>query len=80
MAMSLSCNYNGTLLLIDMVGIGAAYGTARAGSAIASVGVANPGIVMRALVPVIMAGILSIFGLVIAIFITTGSTPLTHPD
>lgn len=58
-------------MAVFIVGIGAAYGTAKAGSAIAAIGTINPNIVMTALIPIIMAGILSIYGLVIGIFIST---------
>jgi V-type H+-transporting ATPase proteolipid subunit len=54
-----------------LIGIGAAYGTAKSGVAIAAVGTVNPAIVMTSLVPVIMAGILSLYGVVIAVLITT---------
>lgn len=49
--------------------IGAAYGTAKAGTAIAAVGSVNPGIVMVSLVPIVMAGILAIYGVIVAIII-----------
>lgn len=53
------------------VATGAAYGTAKAGATIAAVGVAGPNIIMTALLPVVMAGILAIYGLVISVFIST---------
>ena len=61
-----------------MIGIGAAYGTAKAGAAIAAIGTVNPNIVMTALIPIIMAGILTIYGLVIGIFISTSRKQLLN--
>ncbi|GMS93980.1 hypothetical protein PENTCL1PPCAC_16155, partial [Pristionchus entomophagus] len=49
---------------------GSAYGTAKTGTAIASMAVARPDLVMKSLIPVIMAGIVSIYGLVIAVVLS----------
>ncbi|GIX64555.1 vacuolar ATP synthetase [Babesia caballi] len=49
--------------------LGAAYGTARSGVGISSMGVMRPDLVMRSIVPVIMAGILGIYGLIISIVV-----------
>merc|ERR1719400_2980321 len=49
--------------------LGAAYGTAKSGVGISSIGVMNPGMVMRNMIPVIMAGVLGIYGLIIAVII-----------
>lgn len=49
--------------------LGAAYGTARSGVGISSMGVMRPDLVVRSIVPVIMAGILGIYGLIIAVTI-----------
>lgn len=43
--------------------LGAAYGTAKSGVGIASMGIMHPTEVMKNIVPVIMAGILGIYGL-----------------
>lgn len=55
------------------VGFGAAYGTAKSGVGIASMGVMRPELVMKSIVPVVMAGVLGIYGLIIAVIISTGS-------
>ena len=49
--------------------LGAAYGTAKAGTGIASMGVMRTDLVMRSLIPVVMAGILGIYGLITAVII-----------
>eukprot|EP00958_Prasinococcus_capsulatus_P008034 scaffold753_cov320-Prasinococcus_capsulatus_cf.AAC.2 len=38
-------------------------------------GVMRPELVMKSIVPVVMAGVLGIYGLIIAVIISTGSTP-----
>jgi V-type H+-transporting ATPase 16kDa proteolipid subunit len=65
--------------LIDVVlfveGMGAAYGTAKSGVGVASMGVMRPELVMKSIVPVVMAGVLGIYGLIIAVIISTGINP-----
>lgn len=58
--------------------MGAAYGTAKSGVGIASMGVMRPELVMKSIVPVVMAGVLGIYGLIIAVIISTGVTPGTY--
>ncbi len=60
--------------------LGAAYGTAKAGSGLAAVGVMKPQIVMKCLVPVIMASIVGIYGLIIAIVILNYSKYPSFPS
>ena len=56
--------------------LGSAYGTAKAGVGVMSMGVMNPGMVIRNIVPVVMAGILGIYGLIVAV-ILKGAIPET---
>eukprot|EP00301_Raphidiophrys_heterophryoidea_P021154 c5667_g1_i2.p1 GENE.c5667_g1_i2~~c5667_g1_i2.p1 ORF type:complete len:134 (-),score=27.72 c5667_g1_i2:251-652(-) len=51
--------------------MGAAYGTAKAGVGIAGLGVTHPQVVMKSIIPVIMAGVLGIYGLIVAVIIIT---------
>ena len=53
--------------------MGAAYGTAKSGVGIASMGVMRPELVMKSIVPVVMAGVLGIYGLINAVIISTNS-------
>ncbi|KAI0218052.1 vacuolar ATPase V0 domain subunit c [Massospora cicadina] len=46
---------------------GAAYGTAKSGVGISAMGVLRPDLVFRAIIPVVMAGIIAIYGLVISV-------------
>lgn len=58
--------------------MGAAYGTAKSGVGIASMGVMRPELVMKSIVPVVMAGVLGIYGLIIAVIISTGVNAGTY--
>ncbi|XP_066258027.1 V-type proton ATPase 16 kDa proteolipid subunit c-like isoform X1 [Euwallacea similis] len=49
--------------------LGAAYGTAKSGTGISAMAVMRPELIMRCIIPVVMAGIVAIYGLVIAILI-----------
>ena len=51
------------------IDLGAAYGTAKSGVGIASMGVLKPELIFKSIVPVIMAGILGIYGLIISLLI-----------
>ncbi|KAJ5665481.1 uncharacterized protein N7477_007929 [Penicillium maclennaniae] len=58
---------------------GAAYGTAKAGIGIAGVGTFRPDLIMKArtpsLIPVVMSGIIAVYGLVIAVLIAGALNP-----
>lgn len=56
--------------------MGAAYGTARSGMGIAAMSVMRPELIMKSVIPVVMAGIIGIYGLVIAILL---AGPLEAP-
>ena len=49
--------------------LGAAYGTAKSGVGITSMGVLKPELIFKSIVPVIMAGILGIYGLIISLLV-----------
>ncbi|XP_076048177.1 V-type proton ATPase 16 kDa proteolipid subunit c-like isoform X2 [Oratosquilla oratoria] len=49
--------------------LGAAYGTAKSGVGIAAMSVMRPDLVMKCIIPVVMAGIIAIYGLVVAVLI-----------
>lgn len=52
--------------------LGSAYGTAKSGVGVAHLGIMDAKLVMKGIVPVIMAGILGIYGLIVAIIIASG--------
>lgn len=55
--------------------LGAAYGTAKSGIGIAGVGTFRSDLVMKSLIPVVMSGIIAVYGLVIAVLIANALNP-----
>jgi ATP synthase proteolipid subunit len=53
-------------------GLGASYGTAKSGTGIAAMAVMRPELIMKSIIPVVMAGIVAIYGLVVAVLIAGG--------
>ena len=54
--------------------LGTAYGTAKSGMGIASLSVTRPELAFKSIIPIIMAGILSIYGLIIAVLLAQKTT------
>lgn len=54
---------------------GAAIGTAKSGIGIAGIGTFKPELIMKLLIPVVMLGILSVYGLVVLVLIAGGLLP-----
>jgi len=65
-------------MAICLAGLGAAYGTAKAGIGITMSGIMRPDLVIRNCVPVVMAAILAIYGLVVSVMIANSMQPETH--
>merc|ERR1719348_66497 len=61
--------FMGAAIALVFSNLGAAYGTAKSAVGIASMGVISPSLVMKNLISVIMAGVLGIYGLIIAIIL-----------
>ena len=55
---------------MSMSNLGTAYGTAKSGMGIASLSVTRPHLAFKSIIPIIMAGILSIYGLIISVLLT----------
>ncbi|KAI0061676.1 V-type ATPase [Artomyces pyxidatus] len=55
--------------------VGAAYGTSKAGIGIAGLGQFKPELVMKSLIPVVMSGIIAVYGLVVSVLIAGGLDP-----
>merc|ERR1711959_876087 len=49
--------------------LGAAYGTANSGVGVANMGVLHADMVMKSIIPIIMAGVLGIYGLIVAVLL-----------
>lgn len=60
------------LLFPPQLALGAAYGTAKSGTGIAAMAVMRPDLVIKSVIPVVMAGIIAIYGLVVAVLIANG--------
>jgi V-type H+-transporting ATPase proteolipid subunit len=59
----------GAATAMALTSLGAAYGTAKSGTGIAAMSVMRPELIMKSVVPVVMAGIVAIYGLVVAALI-----------
>ncbi|CAG8115265.1 unnamed protein product [Penicillium salamii] len=57
---------------------GAAYGTAKSGIGIAGVGTFRSDLIMKSLIPVVMSGIIAVYGLVVAVLIAQAVGPTTN--
>jgi len=69
----------GVSAAIVFANCGAAYGTAKSGVGISCMGVMRPDMVMRSIIPVVMAGVLGIYGLITSVIINGKlSTPSTY--
>lgn len=61
--------FMGAAFALIFSNLGAAYGTGKSGMGISALGVGKPELVMKSIVPVVMAGVLGIYGLIIAVII-----------
>lgn len=64
----------GAVAAISFSALGAAYGTAKSGTGIAAMSILRPELIMKSIIPVVMAGIIAIYGLVVAVLISSGIT------
>lgn len=71
-----SCSgYMGASLCMILSSWGSAWGTWRAGLGICHMGVDHPAGIIKNIVPVVMAGVLGIYGLIVAVIITQAVVP-----
>ena len=61
--------YMGIAAALVFANLGAAFGTAKAGIGICSMGVTKPEKIIKSVIPVIMAGILGIYGLIVSVIL-----------
>ena len=68
---SLPCffGYMGIACALVFANLGAAYGTAKSGVGICAMGIMKPTSIIKGVIPVIMAGILGIYGLIVAVIL-----------
>lgn len=60
--------------------LGAAYGTAKSGCGISAMAVMRPELIMKSIIPVVMAGIVAIYGLVVGALIANDLKPAPSYD
>ena len=61
--------FGGASIALSGSCLGSAYGTGKAGVGISAIGLERHDLVMKSMIPVIMAGVLGIYGLIIAVII-----------
>ena len=61
--------YMGIACALIFANLGAAYGTAKSGVGICAMGVMKPASIIKGVIPVIMAGILGIYGLIVSVIL-----------
>ena len=61
--------YVGVSCALIFANLGAAYGTAKSGIGISTMGVIKPELIMKSLIPVVMAGVLGIYGLIVSVIL-----------
>ena len=61
--------YIGIACALVFANLGAAYGTAKSGVGVCSMGVLKPDQIIKSVIPVIMSGILGIYGLIVAVIL-----------
>ncbi|PRP83197.1 hypothetical protein PROFUN_09361 [Planoprotostelium fungivorum] len=66
--------FAGAAMAVLLTATGAAYGTGKSGVSIAAIGVRRPDLVMRSIIPVVMAGVIAIYGLIIGVIISSVKT------
>lgn len=62
--------YMGVAAAQVFANLGASYGTAKSGVGIASLGVIDSSKIFKALIPIIMAGILGIYGVIVSVLLS----------
>ena len=70
--------YMGIASALCFANIGAAYGTAKSGVGILSMGISKPEAIIKSVIPVIMAGILGIYGLIVAVILKQNIKPTEY--
>ena len=70
--------YMGIACALCFANVGAAYGTAKSGLGILSMGIRRPEVIIKSVIPVIMAGILGIYGLIVAVILNQNVDPTKY--
>jgi len=71
--------FMGIACALVFANLGAAYGTAKSGVGICSMGVLKPELIIKSVIPVVMAGILGIYGMIVSVILGQKVNP-TNTD
>mmetsp|Transcript_40258 Transcript_40258/g.45808 ORF Transcript_40258/g.45808 Transcript_40258/m.45808 type:complete len:232 (+) Transcript_40258:80-775(+) len=69
--------YMGVMLSIVLANTGAAIGTVKAGTCVMKVGIRSPELFWRNMIPIVMAGVNGIYGLIVSVILIES---ITRPD
>ena len=72
--------YLGIACALVFANLGAAYGTAKSGVGICAMGIMKPTSIIKGVIPVIMAGILGIYGLIVSVILAQKLTGNNYID
>ena len=72
--------WGGAAIAMTLSNAGTAYGTAKSGMGIASMAVTRPDLAFKSIIPIIMAGILAIYGLILSVLICQNVQPLVGEE
>jgi len=61
--------FTGIVAAVVFSNVGGAYGTAKAGQGIMAMGIRSPDLLMKNIIPVVMAGVLGIYGLIVGVIL-----------
>ncbi|EMR10037.1 V-type proton ATPase proteolipid subunit 2 [Pneumocystis murina B123] len=70
--------FAGVAAAMSLSSIGSAYGTAVSGMGIAGIGQFKPELIMKSFIPVVMSGIIGIYGLVVSVLIIGNISPIEN--
>lgn len=65
-------------MVLVLSSLGSAYGAAKIGVGLCTMGVCRPELLMKSIIPVVMSGIMGIYGLIISIMMITRLNPMTY--
>mmetsp|Transcript_18749 Transcript_18749/g.24146 ORF Transcript_18749/g.24146 Transcript_18749/m.24146 type:complete len:212 (-) Transcript_18749:178-813(-) len=72
--------YMGASLCMILSSFGSAWGTWRAGLGVCHMGIDHPAGIIKTIVPIVMAGVLGIYGLIVAVIIAQAVVPPNQAD
>lgn len=78
---SVAIGYAGVVAAATLSNFGAAWGTWKSGTAVLHTGVRHPTSVMKNIIPIVMAGVIGIYGLIVAVILAESiPTPSKNRD